>query len=785
IYERLIREFPASPFREQAMADSIPLLNQTGQAERAAARPEEILNRYPGSLQSDRARFWQARRKFDEKKYAETLALLSEVSPDRGLSEAERTEYHRVQGWSLMRSGREQDAGVAFARYLERQDATDNKAPVLMLMAEAHRKAGRMETAFRLYREVAERHPHPDYLREALFRRAEIFSETRLEDRAAPDADQRLAEAIGHFDAYLETGGKKFLAAALRRRAELLNRAGQPQKALGDSDRLAGLGRKYREDLTLLKTRAELLAKLGRPGQAVALLSKAYEDYTLPKQTRSALLVELAAYLYRAGECDRVLERLEPTPVFSEPGLRQRAFFMRGICRFRQGLWEKAALDLETLIEKPDYVESVWPTLLSAYEKSEQHARLARLAEELLASGQMEPSEEIFLKLGRAYEQTGEPTLMVSAFTRLESLNPEAVATAEVQFRLARAEEALGNRDAALTHFRKAATLEDGEPGPAGPFFLQAIEHLQGPLLRREEFAELAALNDRALTRAQDEAQRERVADWRARALIAWAAALGRKGQKGAALEKLEAARGALPAAESSRRLEYLVALAKGFAGQGKYDAAEEMLGEEINQAKDAEFRDQVKQATGRFYLDWAEASEPSDPAKKVIRRYEEALARLPGASWQARYAVALKLDRLYTGESEFARRAAMFAKLTPGVTEPELKKSLLRYRSRIYREWGEHEAAAKKPVAALKRFQQGLALLADSDWEGRYDLTAAMGRVYFGRGNFSELLIIYERVLPEVEDAELKGKVRRYVGQIYLEWAKAAQRKGNRKSQR
>ena len=45
----------------------------------------------------------------------------------------------------------------------------------------------------------------------------------------------------------------------------------------------------------------------------------------------------------------------------------------------------------------------------------------------------MEPSEEIFLKLGRAYEQTGEPTLMLSALTRLESLNPEAGVTAEVQ----------------------------------------------------------------------------------------------------------------------------------------------------------------------------------------------------------------------------------------------------------------------------------------------------------------------------------------------------------------
>jgi tetratricopeptide (TPR) repeat protein len=784
-YGRVIEELADSPFREEAMVASVPLLQEVGEAERAQALSAEVLAQFPRSLFRGRTLLWQAGQAYRRKAFQEALALLAKVDPEEGLRGADKTEYFRLAGWVRHEAGEPGKALPFFARYLEFDDSAERKAPVLMAMAKAYADSGEHGKALAAYDQVAERHPDPSFLHEALYRRAELFAGKMLAGMPEEQQAEALARAIAYYDTYLPSGDARHLEPALKARAGLLARSGRKQEALRDYERLAERSEAHARNPEMLVARAGLLADLERGTEGIALLSRAIGNTALPQQVRTTLVVERAALHYRLEDCAGTLAGLKPLPVFSDGEQRRRAFFLRGFCRFRLGEWEQASWDLEVLVNEAEYAQSVWPALAEAYERSGQFSRLVNTGERLLEAGGVEPSEALFLRLGKGYEELGQPAMMLSAFQRLGERNPDALLNPEVQFRMGRAEEALGNVEAAEAHY--LAVLAAWEEGAAVPptHYLDALERMQGVYLRRAGYEPLIALNRRARGRFAEGAETARIAGWQAMAHLRWGEAEARTGNEVEAGKHYVAAWEALPEREGDERFEVLEALARHHAANNGHERARELFGAELKRAKDESYRARVATAFGMFYLAWGRSTEDKAEPGKVTRRYEEALRLLPRKDWRARYDATVRLDGLYAKKGAFRRRAEMFEGLTKIVPDEDLRDKLRLYRSRIHGDWSRHELARNAYAAALAQNAKGVKLLKKKEWKLRYELLSGKGEILLKQGNYSELMIEYERFLPEIPEEALRGQVHHFLGQAYLTWAQQAKREKNVKSTR
>ncbi|MCZ6647551.1 MAG: tetratricopeptide repeat protein [SAR324 cluster bacterium] len=782
-YDRLITGHPDSPFREQALAASILLLEKTGKREQARGLSGELLKRYPRSLYRGRTLLWQARGKFNAGAFAEAITLLGQVEAE-GLAAAEAAEYYRIYGWSYWRTEQRSKAWPMFSKYLKREGAAEHKAPVLMIMAGALEKSGAHAQALSYYDQLVEHYPHPEHLSEALFRGAALYEGSVLA-AAPPKTRPALREkAIQRYSTYLDSGDKNHLESALRSKGRLLIKSGRNEQALLDYERLAALNKTRIPDLEILHERVELLGELGRHQEAIALLSSAIKNTALSQQARTAMVVERAGLYYEREACDEVVQSLEPLPVFANAEHRKKALFLRGFCHFRMGSWERASWDLEGLVNDPEYVALVWQALIEAYQRSGQNSRLVNLGERLLATKQVEPAESMLTLLAGTYEKLGQPGMMLSTIRRLEKLNPQAVRGAEIQFRLGRAEQAMDHADQAEAHFLAAlaAPEDDKEPPPE---YLDALEQLQGIFINRGRFEVLEALNRRAEKHLRSEAPRRRLATLQALAYLEWSRAELSAGRSGSAGGKIERAWAVMPRDAGKERREVLEALLAHYARSGAQEKARALYERERSVTKDSAGQAQLAEIFAAFYLGWAESSEEKDAPAQVIRRYEQALALLPSGQWQSRYRTATKLDRLYRKTGNFKARDKLFAGIGAAVPKPALRDQLRIYRSRIYRDWARKEAGRERYGEAMRLLAQGEKLLKETEWKPRYDLLAVQGEVLLAKRNYSELLIRYEKFLPAIATPKLRAQVTHFIGQVYLTWAQAAKKSGNRKSTR
>ncbi|MEE8396474.1 MAG: tetratricopeptide repeat protein [bacterium] len=746
-YERLIAEFPDSAFREQALVESLPLLQRTGAAGRAAARLALLRENFPRSLVLGKALLWKARLHFEKREFKEAAALLDTGTARVGLSAAESAEWLRLSGWSLLETGRHADAWPVFAEYLEREDAIGRKATVLMRLARRSRKLGAVKRALGYYILLIDRFPHPGSIREALYRRAELYVLIARGRKDGVLGAETLARAVGFYDAILQEGAGEFFAPALRGRAQLLAQAGRTADALADHERLAALGPQYRLDPALVEARAGLLSEGGRSGEAVALLEGVLASRDLPRPARSVLAVTLAALQYERGECAAVLRALHPLPVFRDRNRRKRAFFLRGFCHLRERNWEKASFDLEGLLTDPDYEGRVWEALVEAYERSGQWARLVRAGEMLLASERVGPRETLLISMASGYQKLGEPERMLSVLDKLAEVNPAAMDNPEIGFQRGLAEEALGRPEPAARHFLAVVRA----PESAGAKTIAALEHLQALLIDIGEYAQLTKVNAAAEPRMAAEGRSTEWARWQAHAYVAWARSEAKKENPVAASQKFAAA---------ERAFEV------GLGGAAEASEQRSLIAAEFS----------------AMYLAWADSTAGAQPAE-LARRYHRALELMPPEAWRRRFAISQRLDELYRAEGNYAGRAKLFEVLLPAVPEGQTRAGLRRHLARIFLQWGKQESGEQKYKAANALFSKGQALLLPGEMQLRYEFVAGLGEVHLARGDYSQLTIDYERILPELKDPQLTAEVERFLGQVYLAWARRAEKKNNSKS--
>jgi tetratricopeptide (TPR) repeat protein len=784
-YDRLIETQPDSPLRDQAMVQSLPLLRELGRTDQAYARTEQMAAAYPGSVHAAQARLWKAQTLYDEGNYPAAVETLTRPPPGDELTERERTQRLRLLGLSYWRAGRPQDAQPAFTHYLSREDSAENKAPVLMLAAEGAQSAGHPDEAMGYYQQVIERYPLPAFVPEAQLKRASIYAATALGNTEDEAGQGRLRQAIALYSAYLDGKDARFRAEALQGRARLLALAGRPEEALRDYEQLQAVAPQFGNDPDLLKTRVGLLRQLRRDPEAEALLTNAIQKPGFPPRARQDLVVELAALHYEKKDCVAVEGLLKPLPIFQDAAQRNRAFFLRGFCRYHRGQWQEAATDLEGLVNDPEYQALVVPTLLDAYERAGENSRLVLLTEELLASERVQPDAELLLRLARAYERLGQPERMLDAYRRLAKLDPKLAETAEARVRMGSAEEALGHADAARAHYEAVLAAPVQDTPADREAYLTALERLQPYYVKAGRQTELVALNAKAAAALKDPQAQARVRALQRDAYLDWGQAAARQGQPEDAIARFELARAQTAPEDGEARLVVLAALAGAYSRQNRSDKAQQVYREELARTPPGAARARLVSGMLTQYPEWAGKVTGDTDRETAIRYYEHELTLLPKERAQERYALAMQLDPLYKAQRNHSARAALFGALADAPELASSRNEVQAYRIQILRDWAEDDAAHDRPREAESHYRQALDLVPPGEWRRRYDLTVALGKLQLKRKDYTGLVLAYEDVLPRVKDEALQAGVLNYLGQVYLLWGRDAEAAGNRKSAR
>ncbi len=786
-YNRIVEQFKDSPFREQALAESLPLLNAQGDQAAAFARVDTLVDAYPNSLERSRALLWKAQAQYAQSDPAGALATLKRVNVADGLTPEQEADFYRLETLALVKTG--ESAWAPLQRYLKRDDSPERKAEVLMLVGETARQADRPDEALRFYQQVVEDYPVPAHLAEALFWRAELFARTRLANAPPEVRTARRETAIGYYAAYLEVGDPQHRAAALVGRARLQQEAGRLEPALADYDAAIKLDAQLATDPDGVRARVAALRGLGRTDEAVALLEAERKVPSLSPADRVAFQVQQAGLLYDAKQCEPVEALLNPMPIVADPQLRPRAFFMRGFCRYQRKEWEKATFDLEGLINDPNYQNLVLNPLLDAYEKSGQASRLVNLAEELLKAGRVKPSAELLTRLANGYEKLGEPGLMLSALQRLEQADPAAARAPELQLRMGLARERLGQRDAASANYRAVLQTPDAATAVPQDVYITALEHLHALYLADGHLAEAEALLKPAGDVLSEPKAVARLTALKREEQVAQGQQALQAGKPKEAVARLEAALKKTPKEPTAARARLVALLALARVRTGAGDKASELYKSEAKREGPGEgkgaYRVLLAQAVIAAVQAQPEALKPGGKRKELIGVYRLAFADLPADPPQQRYQAAQVLDGLYKEQGAHAARAALVTALLKDGFDEETKQKLRLYQGQVYADWGQALLNKGDLVGAKLQLRHALDVLAKADWRRRFDVISLLNQVELKRKEYGELVVLNEAFLPEIADPQLVAQVRAFLGQVYVQWGKAAEADDNTKSAR
>lgn len=782
-YKTLIENFPNSPFRARALFDSLAPLVALGKHKDAYATVELLIEGFPDSVMRGQALFWKARMLDAKGESAEVVRTLKRIRLDRDLPPGKEAEFLRLQVVHLTRSGK--PAWTPLQNYLRTGDTDARKAEVLILVAETAREGGRAPEAFQYYRQVAEDFPVPSQMEEGLFWRAELFARHRLPSAGKTQRPARLETAIGYYSAYLKFGGKKYAVQALLGRAGLNRETDRHKEALADYETAVALDGSLKGKKEITKARIELHLTLKQKNKAALLLGALFKGKDFQPGDRIAYRLELAGIYYEQRKCENVEQLLNPMPIIADRALRPRATFFRGFCRYRLQQWKKASLDLEKLVNDPEYHALVQKPLLSAYRKSRQYFRLANLTEELLQAKRLAPSAETFLDLAVAYQRLKDPAMLLATYRRLEKLDAEAVAGVAVQLKLAEAERALGRKGEAGKRYGALMAKLNRKKGSDPREYLAVLRPLVAFHAENKHFEAAEAALETASNALRDPEALSAVTAMKRSFFLQWGNHAIREGGPENAIRQLEEALAGIHPSERPARDSVAIMLIAGYLRSGNPGQALKTyraeLGPQAEAAKRAGFTAKVLQSAGEA----ADALKKSEKRRGLIDFLNKVLVNLPPERSTGYYHSAMVLDRLHQQQRDYPARIALMTSLRRIKLEAKTLREIRHHQSRIHMEWGGVLFKADQPGEARNQWNQALNLLKRAEWRLRYDRVVQLRKIQEPGEHFTDLALYSEEVLPDIKDRKTAGKVRLYLGRLYLNWAGRADEEKNLKSSR
>jgi tetratricopeptide (TPR) repeat protein len=314
---------------------------------------------------------------------------------------------------------------------------------------------------------------------------------------------------------------------------------------------------------------------------------------------------------------------------------------------------------------------------------------------------------------------------------------------------------------------------------------LAPAERIHAILINESRYAEAVAADDRAAPLARTPQDQSRLTALRRETAFEWGTSELRTDHPAVAVDKLGQAWAFAAAEPPAQRAQVLTPLGQALVLTGAFDQAAKHYRQTLTLALDPPLKARLQDELRGILVAWAEREEKENRPQNAESLYEETLALLPAGERSERQRLAAKLDGLYDARKAFAKRIALFEALAAAIPDPELAEKLRLYRSRIYLAWGQSEAARKELDSALQQFHAGLKLLKPGEWRQRHELTAALGEALLQRKQYEPLVAAYLELVPSIDDPKFQAQVRGFLGQVYVEWGKAAQARKEAKAVR
>lgn len=472
-YELLEKDFPKSPFREQAEVGHIWALYHEGKFPEALALIKTHGADFPESERRVELDYIRANCLIQADDKDGALAALIQIRESFPESEFAGRALYKM-AWIQFKKGDTAKAQELVTQFLQDYKTSDLTGEGAFLLGTILVAQGSLEAAHQEFRLVAEQYPQSEFGAEALFKSGECLEQLGMSDESAQVFEQFAGQFPEHAlvgQALLRAGDARFAAGAFDVAQGLYNRIleGKPQPLVeeqalyrlaitkhnlkdydGGIATLATLLEKfpqtaYREE-ALFRVAEHALKVSGDAVKAVelyqALIDAAPEG---PYAGKALLGMALARYEHKDYDeaADLFLKIMEKGDV---QGLNEETFNWTGQWFFDKKNWKAAAGAFEALLEA-----------VPAYPYADQ----------------------VRLKIAECSEQAGDLDQALVQYGAVAEASPTTAISTEARWHMARLYEAQGALDKAFEWYEAAANSNSGDIAARARFQLGALHEKQ------------------------------------------------------------------------------------------------------------------------------------------------------------------------------------------------------------------------------------------------------------------------------------------------------------------
>lgn len=472
-YELLQKEFPESPFREQAGVGHIWALFHEKKCAEALERIERHVKDFPDSRQRVEVDYIRAnclQQEGDHDRAMEAFGQIREKFPESDF--AGRALYKMA--WSQYQKGDTGKAQALITQFLQDYKGSDLSGEGAFLLGTILVAQGSLEAAHQEFRLVAEQYPQSEFGAEALFKSGECLEQLAM-----------TGEAAGVFEQF----ATQFPEHALTPQALL--RAGDARFASGAYDVAAGHYARILEGTPQPLVEEQALYRLAITKHnlkdfdgGITTLATLLEKYPQTAHREEALFRVAEHTLKVSGEAVKAVELYQALIDAAPEGpYASKALLGMALARYEHKDYDQAAdLFLKIMEEQAGagLNEETFNWTGQWYFDKENWKAAARAFEALLKAVPAYPyADQVRLKIAECSEQAGDQEKALEQYQAVAEASTTTAISTEARWHMAKIYEAKGELEKAFEWYEAAANSNSGDIAARARFQLGALHEKQ------------------------------------------------------------------------------------------------------------------------------------------------------------------------------------------------------------------------------------------------------------------------------------------------------------------
>lgn len=472
-YELLQKDFPNSPFREQAEVGHIWALYHEGKNSEALGLIDKHLKEFPDSSRRVELKYVRAnclQQSGESDRALEVLSRIREEFPESDF--AGRALYKMA--WIQFQKGDSGKAQELVTQFLQDYKNSDLSGEGAFLLGTILVAQGNLEAAHQEFRLVAEQYPQSEFGAEALFKSGECLEQLGMSGEAAPIFEQ----FAGQFPAH------PLFGQALLRAGDARFAAGNYEVAAGHYARvLEGTPQPLIEEQALYRL---AIAKYNLKDYAggIATLTTLLEKYPQTAHREEALFRVAEHTLKVQGEAVKAVDLYQALIDAAPEGpYAAKALLGMALARYEHKDYDQAAdLFLKIMKEREGagLNEETFNWTGQWFFDNKKWESAAEAFEALLKSVPAYPyADQVRLKIAECSEQAGDLEKALAEYGSVAEASATTAISTEARWHMARIYEARGDLDKAFEWYGAAANSNSGDIAARARFQLGTLHEKQ------------------------------------------------------------------------------------------------------------------------------------------------------------------------------------------------------------------------------------------------------------------------------------------------------------------